>query len=142
MPSGDFCQFCANNGESEERYRNHKLRTASGLVSCPILRTFRCRTCNATGDYAHTQSYCPLLSGKSEVQNFNRLKNGKNSMGKIPHSYNAIKKTETGNHLKPYTKPSPAAMGAKIGAPDRPAIAYVGDGAWGMSLNEMLTCVR
>merc|ERR1719204_881558 len=36
----------------------------------------------------------------------------------------------------------PAAMGAKMGAPQRPAIAYVGDGAWGMSLNEMLTCVR
>lgn len=36
----------------------------------------------------------------------------------------------------------PAAMGAKVGAPERPAIAYVGDGAWGMSLNEMLTCVR
>jgi len=36
----------------------------------------------------------------------------------------------------------PAAMGAKIGAPDRPSVAYVGDGAWGMSLNEMLTCVR
>jgi len=36
----------------------------------------------------------------------------------------------------------PCAMGAKVGAPDRPAIAYVGDGAWGMSLNEMLTCVR
>jgi len=36
----------------------------------------------------------------------------------------------------------PAAMGAKMGAPDRPAIAYVGDGAWGMSLNEILTCVR
>ena len=36
----------------------------------------------------------------------------------------------------------PAAMGAKIGAPERPAIAYVGDGAWGMSLNEMMTCVR
>ena len=36
----------------------------------------------------------------------------------------------------------PAAMGAKIGAPERPAVAYVGDGAWGMSLNEMLTCVR
>lgn len=29
-----------------------------------------------------------------------------------------------------------------MGAPDRPAIAYVGDGAWGMSLNEILTCVR
>lgn len=36
----------------------------------------------------------------------------------------------------------PAAMGAKIAAPDRPAIGYVGDGAWGMSLNEVLTCVR
>merc|ERR1712212_1178936 len=31
---------------------------------------------------------------------------------------------------------------AKVGAPDRPSIAYVGDGAWGMSLNEILTCVR
>ena len=36
----------------------------------------------------------------------------------------------------------PAAMGAKVGRPDRPAIAYVGDGAWGMSLAEMMTCVR
>jgi len=36
----------------------------------------------------------------------------------------------------------PSAMGAKIAAPHRPALAYVGDGAWGMSLNEMLTCVR
>merc|ERR1719334_941061 len=36
----------------------------------------------------------------------------------------------------------PAAMGAKVGRPDRPAIGYVGDGAWGMSLNEVLTCVR
>ena len=36
----------------------------------------------------------------------------------------------------------PAAMGAKVGCPDRPAIAYVGDGAWGMSLAETMTCVR
>ena len=36
----------------------------------------------------------------------------------------------------------PAAMGAKVARPDRPAVAYVGDGAWGMSLNEVLTCVR
>ncbi|HKQ94850.1 MAG TPA: sulfoacetaldehyde acetyltransferase [Aestuariivirgaceae bacterium] len=36
----------------------------------------------------------------------------------------------------------PAIIGAKVAAPDRPAIAYVGDGAWGMSLNEILTCVR
>jgi len=36
----------------------------------------------------------------------------------------------------------PTAIGAKVGAPDRPAVAYVGDGAWGMSLQETLTCVR
>lgn len=36
----------------------------------------------------------------------------------------------------------PTAMGAKVGCPDRPAIAYVGDGAWGMSLAETMTCVR
>ena len=36
----------------------------------------------------------------------------------------------------------PTAMGAKVSSPDRPAIAYVGDGAWGMSLAEVMTCVR
>lgn len=36
----------------------------------------------------------------------------------------------------------PTVMGAKVAAPDRPAVAYVGDGAWGMSLMETLTCVR
>jgi sulfoacetaldehyde acetyltransferase len=36
----------------------------------------------------------------------------------------------------------PTAIGAKVAMPDRPAIAYVGDGAWGMSFGETLTCVR
>jgi len=36
----------------------------------------------------------------------------------------------------------PVICGAKIACPDRPAIAYVGDGAWGISLNELLTCAR
>jgi len=36
----------------------------------------------------------------------------------------------------------PTVMGAKVARPDRPAIAYVGDGAWGMSLAEVMTCVR
>ncbi|HSV28961.1 MAG TPA: thiamine pyrophosphate-dependent enzyme, partial [Candidatus Omnitrophota bacterium] len=36
----------------------------------------------------------------------------------------------------------PTVMGCKVARPDRPAIAYVGDGAWGMSLQETLTCVR
>jgi sulfoacetaldehyde acetyltransferase len=36
----------------------------------------------------------------------------------------------------------PVACGAKLARPDRPAIAYVGDGAFGISLNELLTCAR
>jgi sulfoacetaldehyde acetyltransferase len=36
----------------------------------------------------------------------------------------------------------PTAMGAKVAEPSRPAVAYVGDGAWGMSLTEVMTCVR
>jgi len=36
----------------------------------------------------------------------------------------------------------PTIIGAKCAAPDRPAIAYAGDGAWGMSMGEIMTCVR
>ena len=36
----------------------------------------------------------------------------------------------------------PTIIGAKCAAPERPAIAYAGDGAWGMSMSEIMTCVR
>jgi sulfoacetaldehyde acetyltransferase len=36
----------------------------------------------------------------------------------------------------------PTIIGTKVAAPDRPAVAYVGDGAWAMSFGEILTCVR
>ena len=36
----------------------------------------------------------------------------------------------------------PVICGAKMAMPDRPAFAYVGDGAWGISFNELLTCAR
>jgi sulfoacetaldehyde acetyltransferase len=36
----------------------------------------------------------------------------------------------------------PTIIGAKVAAPDRPAIAYAGDGAWAMSMVEIMTCVR
>ena len=36
----------------------------------------------------------------------------------------------------------PTMIGCKVGAPERSAIAYVGDGAWCMSFGEILTCVR
>jgi sulfoacetaldehyde acetyltransferase len=36
----------------------------------------------------------------------------------------------------------PTIIGAKAAAQDRPAIAYAGDGAWGMSMGEVMTAVR
>ena len=36
----------------------------------------------------------------------------------------------------------PTALGAKLGRPDLPVVAYIGDGAWGMSLAEVMTAVR
>ena len=36
----------------------------------------------------------------------------------------------------------PVICGAKVARPERPAFAYVGDGAWGISFNELLTCAR
>lgn len=36
----------------------------------------------------------------------------------------------------------PTMIGAKVASPDRPAIAYAGDGAWAMSMVEVMTCVR
>ena len=36
----------------------------------------------------------------------------------------------------------PTVIGAKAAQPERPAISYAGDGAWAMSMGEILTCVR
>ena len=36
----------------------------------------------------------------------------------------------------------PTMIGAKCAAPDRPAVAYAGDGAWAMSMVEIMTAVR
>ena len=36
----------------------------------------------------------------------------------------------------------PAALGAKVGAPDRPVVAVVGDGGFGFTLNELATAVQ
>jgi len=36
----------------------------------------------------------------------------------------------------------PTMIGAKCAAPERPAIAYAGDGAWAMSMTEIMTAVR
>jgi len=36
----------------------------------------------------------------------------------------------------------PTIIGAKAASPERPAVCYAGDGAWGMSMSEIMTAVR
>lgn len=57
----DFCRFCKQNGESPRVYRSHTLKSADSRVVCPILWNYICPICGATGDYAHTRRYCPVL---------------------------------------------------------------------------------
>merc|ERR1719180_372255 len=55
------CSLCFHNGEPEEFYSSHNLKTRDGrVVTCPVLRKFVCNICGATGDVAHTLRYCPL----------------------------------------------------------------------------------
>ena len=63
----NLCHFCKRNGEQRGVYLSHNLRGARGVVTCPILRRYKCPICGATGDDAHTVSYCPKGIGLSTV---------------------------------------------------------------------------
>jgi len=86
MMNNRLCKFCYSNGEAESQYRSHELKNSSGLVTCPVLRSFTCPICKATGDFAHTQRYCPrnkdgqFNSGASLTD----LKRRKNAAGNFP----------------------------------------------------------
>ncbi|KAL4237141.1 Nanos 2 [Mactra antiquata] len=67
------CNFCRRNGEPLHIIQSHNLRE-SGRVMCPILRRYVCPLCGATGDQAHTISYCPLSNGPSVTETMNTLR--------------------------------------------------------------------
>eukprot|EP00092_Neocalanus_flemingeri_P057716 GFUD01068672.1.p1 GENE.GFUD01068672.1~~GFUD01068672.1.p1 ORF type:complete len:264 (+),score=68.54 GFUD01068672.1:71-862(+) len=73
-------------GSLEAQYRSHHLKNSSGLVTCPVLRSFSCPICKATGDLAHTQRYCPLnKDGKFNTgASLTELKRKKNAAGNYP----------------------------------------------------------
>lgn len=64
--AAECCGFCKQNGEMSEIYRSHKLKAKDGRIICPILRSYTCPICDATGDRAHTRRYCPQRKGVTE----------------------------------------------------------------------------
>lgn len=68
----DNCGFCKHNGEDVEVYTSHRLKSKDGKIVCPILRTYVCPVCSATGDRAHTRQHCPLRNA-SLHHHFNGL---------------------------------------------------------------------
>jgi hypothetical protein len=88
-----MCAFCKRNGETSTVYTSHNLRER-GKVTCPILWKHSCELCGATGDKAHTRSYCLLAASQRSLQQdapnnhfyYNSVvlkQSGRNSFGKI-----------------------------------------------------------
>lgn len=51
----EFCKFCKNNNWACD----HPFSDALGKVVCPVLSSYKCPICGATGGDAHTLKYCP-----------------------------------------------------------------------------------
>ncbi len=69
------CSFCKNNGEKEDIFNSHPLKDSLGKVVCPILREYVCPKCGESGDYAHTNKYCPETQRKHKEHKIKRCFN-------------------------------------------------------------------
>ncbi|XP_041361345.1 uncharacterized protein LOC121377427 [Gigantopelta aegis] len=64
------CVFCKRNGETWEFFSTHSLKDNRGKVICPVLRSYVCPNCHATGDAAHTLRHCPVSKGGNVAATF------------------------------------------------------------------------
>lgn len=69
------CCFCKNNGEKDAIYNSHPLKDSLGKIVCPILREYVCPKCGESGDYAHTNKYCPETQRKHKESKIRRCFN-------------------------------------------------------------------
>jgi protein nanos 1 len=95
-----ICTFCKSNGESASVYTSHGrensfyrndknisflvLRNINNEIECPILMSYVCPKCGATGKSAHTIKYCTALSESERVAlpTVKLFKEGRTSSGK------------------------------------------------------------
>lgn len=67
------CTFCKSNGESEEIYTSHSLKSSNNKITCPILMKYTCVECGASGENTHTIKYCPVMQKKLKKQLLNKF---------------------------------------------------------------------
>ena len=60
--------------------KGHRLKDFYGRVVCPVLRSYVCPICNASGDSAHTIKYCPM-GNKDESYKFKLHETPRTSSG-------------------------------------------------------------
>ena len=71
------CCFCEKNGEPEEVYLSHAFKDSLSKIVCPILRSYQCPKCGESGDYAHTNKYCPETQRKQKENKIKKCFNQK-----------------------------------------------------------------
>ncbi|GFR02661.1 nanos-type domain-containing protein, partial [Trichonephila clavata] len=97
------CRFCLQNNERPECYSKHKLKDKNGIVTCPVLRKYVCDICGATGDTAHTLSYCPYNTNNKKMPLTLILKQTNvDSVGRPKNYADFINDTNMANHFVVY----------------------------------------
>ena len=61
------CVLCRTNGEPRVVFESHSLKDDVGLVTCPVLYSYVCPYCGATGPQAHSVTGMTPFLGRKET---------------------------------------------------------------------------